>query len=247
MFNVNFVNNLSLNDILKLKEKHSFLRSAHIGNFNKQTLILANLGIHILLHEHLRGNATIYEPSYIRYRNIKTKISNSDDNILQLYDNSLNLEENRDLNCYLNFSSTLRKPSQFHYVSLKMISNNIELASEFLIAQMEFLKKLIPILAKEFPEQLYRYQDKDGNSYDYVEKLKNGDLKFKCYDVEKIISKEEVVNEILKMLYSTEKCINSNKIINPEGILINSRLYLLLFSVVKYIMDVMARIDLMMI
>ena len=71
MFNVNFVNNLSLNDILKLKEKHSFLRSAHIGNFNKQTLILANLGIHILLHEHLRGNATIYEPSYIRYRNIK--------------------------------------------------------------------------------------------------------------------------------------------------------------------------------
>jgi len=221
MFKVKYIDNISLNEIIKLKNKHSFLRSAHIGNFNKQTLVLADLGVHILLHEHLRGNAKIYEPSYIKYKNNKTKISNNDENILQLYDNNLKLEDN--YGCV--------KPSQFHFKALKRVSDKIELASEFLLSQIDFIKKAITLLAEEFPEQLYRYQDKQGNSYDYMDRLDNGDLKYKCFESEVIIPKSEIVNEILKMLYSTEKCLNSKKAINPEGIVMNSRMYLLLFSI----------------
>ena len=221
MFKVNYINNISLNEIMKLQSEYSFLRSAHIGNFNKQTLILADLGIHILLHEHLRGNAKVYEPSYMKYKNDKIKISDNDENILQLYDNKLNIEEKHEY----------KKPSQLHFNALKKISNNIELASEYLLSQIKFIKKILFVLVETFPEQLYRYQDNQGNSYDYIEKLENGDLKYKCYEKEVVIKKTEVVNEILKMLYSTEECIKSKEILNPEGIVINSRMYLLLFSI----------------
>lgn len=74
MFNILYNDNLSLDDILDMQKKGvSFIRSAHIGNWNKQTIVLGKLNIHILMHEFLKGTAKIYEPAYIKFNGKKIK------------------------------------------------------------------------------------------------------------------------------------------------------------------------------
>ena len=44
----------------------SVLRSAHVGNFNAPTLFLAQEGFPVILHEHIRGDAKIYKPAFVK-------------------------------------------------------------------------------------------------------------------------------------------------------------------------------------
>lgn len=223
MFKIIYKEDISINELKSLSKKnYSILRSAHVGNFNKQTLMLLQEGYNIVLHEHLRGNAKIYEPAYVKTRNKKIKISNNSDDFLQLHDNEINIQ--KDKYC---------KPSQFHYQKLKQVfdKSNLELASNLLLKQKAFLMKVLEILIKYFPEQLYKYEDKEGNSYLLEDVLPDGTLKYKCYDIYKYIEPKDVIDEIINQLIQTREALIPNSKINPEGIVINSKLYILLFSI----------------
>ena len=156
MFNIIYNDNLSINDIIKLQENGlSFIRSAHVGNWNKQTLMLGKLNVHILMHEFLKGDAKIYEPAYIKFKNKKKKLSKND-NVLQLYDNTFIYSE----------KSKFTKPSNFHYDSLKKIyGENIEIISSYFLKHVFLIKRILKIIVPEFSSELYKYIDENGNVY----------------------------------------------------------------------------------
>src|SRR3989338_6617973 len=76
MFQIKNGDTYSLNDVHKHQiEGGSILRSAHAGNFDPTTLLLAQEKFPIILHEHIRGTSKIYEPSFVKINNIKIPIA----------------------------------------------------------------------------------------------------------------------------------------------------------------------------
>lgn len=218
-FNIIYNDKMSLNELLFLKDKGaSFVRSAHIGNWNKQTLILNQLNFPIVLHEFLKGNANLYEPSYVKFNNQKIKISNEDDSILQLYDNSFIFKD-----VYGFF-----KPSIFHYESLKKLNGeNIEPISEYFLKYSSFVEKILKLLVSNFPCELNKYVDENGMVF-YFKEIYNGLFQYNYNDEVVSFSEQEIVEQIFKLLLSSDLCLNSKKNINPSGIIMSSKFYLLL-------------------
>lgn len=220
MFQIVYNDKLSINDIIRMKEEGaSFIRSAHIGNWNKQTLILSKLGIPILLHEHLHGDAKVYEPSYLKRRGEKIRISNNeDDSTLQIYDNAFIYSQK--------YGYT--KPSTYHYYALKKVSDNIENISQYFLKRENFLKEVLISLMPRFPSGLYKYVDSSGKEYLFDKILENGDFFYKCNEDIKTISKDEILNEIFKMLNGVNTSLTTKNADNPSGIIMDSKYYLFL-------------------
>ncbi|PID84302.1 hypothetical protein CSB09_01630 [Candidatus Gracilibacteria bacterium] len=224
MFNIQFKNNYSLNDIKDFQnEGGAVLRSAHIGNFNKATLLLAQEKFPILLHEYLTGNAPIYEPAYIKTQDKKKLVSNNP-NISQLHDVSFPQDIVID-------EKHFQIPTQYHYHILKSKFPNVSLGSEIFLQQQSFVQKVLGILMNDFPSMFYKYQKKDGSVFDFSHTTNTGFI-YGQNSHQKVIEYSRVVNEVIGNFRQTQNCIK-NQDESPQGIIMNSLLYILLSTIVK--------------
>ena len=228
MFNINYRSDCSLKDLKDLQNKGvSILRSAHIGNFNKATLLLAQVGFPILLHEHLPGNASIYEPAYIKKQDGKVLVS-SNPEVSQLHDNSFPKDIIMD-------GKHFQIPSQFHYHTLKKQFPNVFLSSEVFLQQQIFVIRVLELLVEDFPSMFHKYQEKDGSVLNFSHTT-NSSIIYRKDDFQKAIPLSEVVLEVLNNFHQTQNCIK-NQGDNPQGIIMHSLLYILLSTLVEIYKD----------
>lgn len=228
MFNIHYKNNYSINDIKWLQNNGtSILRSAHIGNFNKATLLLAQEWFPILLHEFLSWNAPIYEPAYIKKQGSKLKVSDSIHSS-QLHDNSFPQDVTLS-------GEKFQIPSQYHYNALKWLFPNIILSSESLLKQELFVQKVLDILSEDFPEMFYKYENWNGVTFSFSH-TENGDISYSNWESKENIKKGDVANKVLQNLHQTRNCI-IHKDKNPEGVIMNSLLYILISTLSEVYKD----------
>lgn len=137
MFSIKNGQNYSLDDVHKHQQNGgSVLRSAHVGNFDIVTLFLAQENFPIILHEHIKGTAKIYEPSFVKIDNIKIPIA-KDIELPLIY---LSLSDNQnDIRKIKIIVGDFRNPAQAQYLSLKKLyPNNVKLASRFFWSRIHF-------------------------------------------------------------------------------------------------------------
>ena len=216
-----FNDEISLNDLINIKNKNgSIIRSSHIGNWNKSTLALGKMDFHIIMHEFLRGNASSYEPSILIKNGDKIELS-TDFNSLQLYDNSFSY-------CNLEYY----KASKFHYDNLLNIFNNVESVSSYFLKNRNILEKTIDFLVSNYKSEFTKYIDSNGKVYT----LDESDENYNYYSNEDKIVKfdiNELKNEFLHLLETTDYCLKNNTRNNPSGILPNTKIYLFTTCIIE--------------
>lgn len=228
MFNVSYGGAYSLDNIKELQgEGVSILRSAHIGNFNKATLLLAQAGFPVLLHEHLSGNAPIYEPAYIKRQGERILVS-SNPNMPQLHDNSFTGDTSMD-------GKSFQSPSQFHYHVLKQRFPNVFLSSNAFLQQRMFVERVLELLVEDFPSMFSKYQGRDGSVLEFSHKTSGG-IVYGEHNLQKTVSLPDVVSEVLTNFSQTQDYIE-NQGDSPQGIIMHSLLYILLSTIAEVYRD----------
>ncbi len=229
MFKITNGAKYSLEEIHKhQKEGASLLRSAHVGNFNPSTIFLAQEGFPIILHEHIKGNAKIYRPAFLRINGEEFLISDNPN--LPLTHLKIRTEAREKTGNIL--ARDFSRPSQLHYESLrKLFPQNIQLTSQFFLEQDPFLAQAIEILAKEFPSLFANYVNQEGQIFNLSNRNELGHQIYDADSGEKIKIKKENISELAyKYLQQTVDSITGHGE-NPEGLIMPSNLYVLLSSI----------------
>ena len=216
------------------QEGGSVLRSAHVGNFNAPTLFLAQEGFPVILHEHIRGDAKIYKPAFVKIGGLEFPIT--DQIKLPLTHSVVNAEAKERIKSIL--EGNFQRPAQLHYESLKkLFPNNIQLTSQLFFEQESFFTKALEVLAREYPYLFANFVDKEGNVFNLADK-QAGDKQLYIDDngTEIKINREQVAELTHNYLKQTVEAITGNGS-NPEGIVMKSNLYILLSSVCEIYKD----------
>ncbi|KKQ07240.1 MAG: hypothetical protein US18_C0022G0004 [Parcubacteria group bacterium GW2011_GWB1_36_5] len=231
MFQIKNGDTYSLNDVHKHQiEGGSILRSAHAGNFDPTTLLLAQEKFPIILHEHIRGTSKIYEPSFVKINNIKIPIAQ--DIRLPLTHLSL-LDNKKYIGRFKKLIGEFKNPAQAHFLSLKKIfPNNVQLASQFLIGQDPFFEKALKILANSFPHHFVNYVRRDGEIFYLTEGEQLSTQRYVSKSGEEILIEKGALAELTHTYcLKTIDVIVSGAPANIEGIVMDTNLYILLCSV----------------
>ncbi|PIU10930.1 hypothetical protein COT27_00595 [Candidatus Kuenenbacteria bacterium CG08_land_8_20_14_0_20_37_23] len=212
----------------------SVLRSAHVGNFNAPTLFLAQEGFPVILHEHIRGDAKIYKPAFLKIGGQELPLT--DQTTLPLTHSVINSEAKEKIKSIL--EGNFQRPAQLHYESLKrLFPSNIQLTSQLFFEQEPFFAKAMEVLAREYPGLFGNFVDKEGNIFNLAKKQgKNEQLYIDDNGTEISINPEQVAEMAHNYLKQTIEAITRNGS-NPEGIVMKSNLYLLLSSVCEIYKD----------
>lgn len=217
-----------------LKEMHdhqqgggSILRSAHVGNFNAPTLFLAQEGFPITLHEHIRGDAKIYKPAYLKIGGHEFPIT--DQRTLPLTHSVISVEARDKILSIL--GRNFQRPAQLHYESLKkLFPNNIQLTSQLFFEQESFFVNVLKVLARKFPHLFANFIDREGDVFNLAEKQDgDGQLYIGNNDTRIEINREQIAELTYNYLKQTIDAITKNGN-NPEGTVMKSNLYILLSS-----------------
>lgn len=225
MFNIINGENYSIEDIKEHQNTSgSVLRSAHVGNFNAPTLFLAQEGIPIILHEHIRGNGKIYRPGFIHVHGQEIQIA--DDTELPL--THLSIRNDVRGKIFEIMGRNFVTPAQMHYLSLrKLYSDNFQLASELLLEQGQFIEKAIEVLAREYPFLFANYVSRKGRVFN----LKRSERNLQIYtdgDDEMSITMAEIHALAYQYLNKTRRKIQDSSEEDMEGLVMKSNLYILL-------------------
>jgi len=229
MFKITNGENYSLSTIhAHQQDGGSVLRSAHVGNFNAPTLFLAQDGFPIILHEHIRGNAKIYRPGYVKIDEHEFPIT--DQLSLPLTHSFISEEVREKVKGIMD--GNFQRPAQIHYESLKrLFPNNIQLTSQLFFEQEHFFIKALKVLAKKFPHLFANFVDREGNVFNLAGKQAgNSRLYFDSSGNRREVEHEQIAELSYKYLKQTIEAITGNGS-NPEGVVMKSNLYILLSSV----------------
>ncbi|MBU0722417.1 hypothetical protein KKA93_03115 [Patescibacteria group bacterium] len=206
----------------------SVLRSAHVGNFNSPTLFLAQDGFPVILHEHIRGDAKIYRPGYIKIDGHEFPIT--DRLALPLTHSFINEEVKEKIKSVM--ERNFQRPAQLHYESLKkLFPNNIQLTSQLFFEQEPFFVRTLEVLARRSPYLFANFVDREGNVFNLAEKQGGNSQLYIDNNGTKIkINNEQFAEMAHNYLKQTIEAITGNGN-NPEGIVMESNLYILLSSI----------------
>jgi len=228
MFKIANGENYSLEEIHTHQQNGgSVLRSAHVGNFNPSTLFLAQEGFPIILHEHIRGNAKIYKPAYLKIDGHEFPIT--DQTTLPLTHSVINEEANDEIHQIMRGS--FQRPAQVHYESLKkLFPNNVQLTSQLFFEQNTFFQEVLEVLSKRFSHLFSNFVDKNGNVFNLAENQSGNYQEYISEDGQQIrIDREQIGELTYNYLRQTiDAIVGSGE--NPEGIVMKSNLYVLLSS-----------------
>lgn len=163
MFTICDGSDLSLMDIEKqFRNGVSALRSAHIGNFNAQTLFLAREGIPIVVDEHPLGTMRCYRPGFIRLGGKELQIA-QDPTLPATY-----MRPRFDV-------GAAKPPACQHYDALTtMFPASVVLTAELLIEQESFIGDALQVLAEMRPHVFRRFIDRDGTVFLHVRGERSG-------------------------------------------------------------------------
>ncbi|MFH1326322.1 MAG: hypothetical protein ABIH48_02540 [Candidatus Falkowbacteria bacterium] len=228
MFKISNGENYSLKAIHDHQQNGgSVLRSAHVGNFNAPTLFLAQEGFPVILHEHIRGDAKIYKPAFLKIGGRELPLT--DQTTLPLTHSVINVEAKEKIKSIL--EGNFQRPAQLHYESLKkLFPNNIQLTSQLFFEQEPFFAKALEVLAREYPYLFANFVGKDGSVFNLAEKQEGDGLVYLGNNGTKVeINREQVAKLAYDYLKQTIEAITGNGE-NPEGIVMKSNLYILLSS-----------------
>lgn len=244
-FNIIDGSNLSLAKLHNIKKNGgSILRSAHIGNFSPQTLVIAHEQFPIILHEHLGGESRGYRPAFIFCNNKELQIA-KDTNLPT---------------CYLKFNASFKKkllakqligfltkrkensplienPAQLHFFALKLLFGaSIQLLSQYLLQHTNIISDLINLFAKHRPSHFDKIITKEGKvlffnnatstkSY-YINPSTNQKIILNIKDISKIFL--NYIQFIANIIASKKRY---NKI--PIGITPSPLLYIIIVSIAE--------------
>lgn len=229
MFKITNEENYSIEDIHKHQlEGASLLRSAHVGNFNPSTLFLAREEFPIILHEHIRGDAKIYRPAFVKVNGEEILVS---DNIEKPLTHLTIRPDAKDrVNNIL--GKKLTRPSQLHYKSLReLFPRNIQLTSQFFLEQDPFFSHALEVLARVSPRLFANYVNQEGQVFNLSEETTSDHQIYRTENGEEIkIDKEHIGELSYKYLQQTINSILGDSE-NPEGLVMKSNLYILLSSI----------------
>lgn len=234
MFNIINGSHLSLQDILDFKQKGgSVLRSSHLGNLNLITLLLANEGIPVLLHEHLKGEMKWYRPAYMYLNEKAIKLAKESATRRRLAQiNHIYFDRIPDVvKSFISNHNHVQRPSQLHWYALKNISNNFKLLSSYCL-QDELTYEIINIVASTLPHLFNLYIDELGYSFELTN-ISFGKIKYinkKGYD--KVVPSKDLAKFAMNYLTETENSVLDNGS-SPEGVLIHTCLIIFLLAVIE--------------
>jgi len=208
----------------------SVLRSAHIGNFDPATLMLAQEGFSILLHEHIHGSFKGYEPGFIRKDGKRLKIAEGELDKLICHSRPI---EHAKMNSVVGLNGyDTQTPFYTHYSSLKQLyPTNVSSASEFLLEQEPFLLDMISVLSQEFKHFFHKYADENGNIFNYSRE-KGSQIIYQQVNGEVEISSSTLAGYSLDYLKAVSSLREKNHDpVNIPGAIMNSSLYIVLATI----------------
>lgn len=150
----------SINELREISKDIPVIRTAHPGNFDYVTLAIAK-EFPVLLREDIIGDASVYEPGYIREgqnRIAITKDLKSAVPFLQINDPNSIREK---------YSLEARTALQMHYTSLRQLDLKIAPAIEA-ITDIVCLDDLISVVAADCPEHFDMFYDGSHQRYRLV-------------------------------------------------------------------------------
>jgi len=243
-FNIIDGSNLSLEKLHNIKKrKESILRSAHVGNFNPQTLVIANEKFPVILHEHLGSESRGYRPAFVFYNRKELQIA----------------QDSNQLTCYLKFGTffkkkqffddfrvlvggkrlgeLVKKPAQLHYFSLKsLFGTSIQSLSEYLLRHTDIIGDLIELFAKYKPRyfdrvitekgEIFFFNNNNSVKIQYINPFTNKKIILQTKDISKIFL--NYIQFIYDVISSKEEYTRT-----PLGLILNPLIYIILTSITE--------------
>lgn len=240
MFNITKKDNYTLKELDDFnRNQDSIVRSAHIGNFDKTTMFVAQQGFPIFLGEHLKGfSGEHYRPAFIRHNGVYKKLTKNNQELVMHANNLLLDSIPINIQQYLGVSQNCKlTPVHLHWISLRKLYCQIELQSALFLKQENFICDVIKVLGKYFPFAFNIYATKQGKELQLDSK--RSDDKYFVYSNERdevSILKSHVAENALNYLRNI--CVAlKDRDVQFEGVIMHTRVIIMLYTLTEIFRD----------